>query len=161
MVRDGGSPMDSRKLIIVALAAAIALTVSCAGRQPQFSTADLYTEVDCAPIKDPERRAACQHYDDGGVLYKQARYREAYQKFVAAHDTIPHYSNHKAKAECALQLGRIEEALDLYVRYLETADLPDDRRVIACDRVEEVIEISGVTRGTVPLRLDALGCISP
>src|SRR5689334_22650530 len=74
--------------------------------------------------------AARQHYNRGVELANQGEYRAASDEFKAAYEASPHFATLHNIAQAELALGRVQEAVEAFKRYLREGgdQIPAERR---------------------------------
>ena len=126
--------------------------------------------VSSALILRASREAASEHYDRGVELATKGQYRLASDEFKAAYEASPHFATLHNIAQAELALGRVQEAIDAFKRYLREGgdQIPDERReqvtrhlallearfaslTIDTDPPGAAIQVDGAELGTTPL----------
>lgn len=72
------------------------------------------------------RATARRHYAEGQALFQAGNYDAALAEFRMANDMAPHPITIKAQAECLERLGRTQEAVTMFERYLREAPNASD-----------------------------------
>ena len=101
-----------------------------AGAAPVASTPPVASTTPAAPPTQAQRDAAREAYARGQSLFSQSKYEEAQAAFEQAYDAVPNAVVLVSLSECAVRLGKLDDAEALLQRYL--TDRPDatDRAVI-------------------------------
>lgn len=81
----------------------------------------------CANMRGTERQA-CGDYEAGVRFFDNGQYAEAFQRFVAAYQRHPERGVLVAMGVSVFKLGRFEEAIGYWQRYVDDQTAPEERR---------------------------------